>query len=160
MKNKFKIAIIGSGTMGNGIAHVSAQSGFHTTLVDIDKNQLNKALQNINFNLDRQINKKVISEIDKKNTLNKAQQDFKDNYVTTSVYNRSKAIYQAYPLLPSGVNANLAITNATNDEVRQVAQQTYRTQALQDNEYGRVPEGFFTKLKSLNYLKTTTIILK
>ena len=84
---------------------------------------------------------------DKKNTLNKAQQDFKDNYVTTSVYNRSKAIYQAYPLLPSGVNANLAITNATNDEVRQVAQQTYRTQALQDNEYGRVPEGFFTKLK-------------
>ena len=51
MKNKFKIAIIGSGTMGNGIAHVSAQSGFHTTLVDIDKNQLNKALQNINFNL-------------------------------------------------------------------------------------------------------------
>ena len=71
MKNKFKIAIIGSGTMGNGIAHVSAQSGFHTTLVDIDKNQLDKASQNINFNLDRQINKKVISEIDKKNTLNK-----------------------------------------------------------------------------------------
>ena len=71
MKNKFKIAIIGSGTMGNGIAHVSAQSGFHTTLVDIDKNQLNKALHNINFNLDRQINKKVISETDKKNTLNK-----------------------------------------------------------------------------------------
>ena len=40
MIQNFKIAVIGSGTMGNGIAHVFAQSGFKTLLVDIDKNEL------------------------------------------------------------------------------------------------------------------------
>ena len=42
MTENFKISVIGSGTMGNGIAHVFAQSGFKTLLIDIDKNQLNK----------------------------------------------------------------------------------------------------------------------
>ena len=60
MNDKFKIAVIGSGTMGNGIAHVSAQSGFKTLLIDIDENQLKKALESINVNLDRQIKKKNI----------------------------------------------------------------------------------------------------
>jgi 3-hydroxybutyryl-CoA dehydrogenase len=70
MNNEFKIAVIGSGTMGNGIAHVSAQSGFKTLLVDIDKNQLKKALEAIDINLDRQIKKKNISQDEKINTLN------------------------------------------------------------------------------------------
>ena len=70
MDKDFKIAIIGSGTMGNGIAHVSAQSGFQTLLVDINQDQLNKALSTIEKNLDRQINKNIISESDKKNILN------------------------------------------------------------------------------------------
>ena len=38
MIENFKIAVIGSGTMGNGIAHTAAQSGFKTLLIDIDKN--------------------------------------------------------------------------------------------------------------------------
>ena len=46
MDKNFKIAVIGSGTMGNGIAHVCAQSGFNTLLVDINQAQLNKALSN------------------------------------------------------------------------------------------------------------------
>ena len=54
MIENFKISVIGSGTMGNGIAHVFAQSGFKTLLIDIDKNQLNKALSTIRLNLDRQ----------------------------------------------------------------------------------------------------------
>tara|TARA_B110000263_G_scaffold216969_1_gene202798 strand:+ start:3082 stop:3936 length:855 start_codon:yes stop_codon:yes gene_type:complete len=70
MKKDLKIAIIGSGTMGNGIAHVSSQSGFKTTLVDINKDQLDKALSIINSNLDRQIKKNIISSIDKENTIN------------------------------------------------------------------------------------------
>ena len=70
MNNEFKIAVIGSGTMGNGIAHVSAQSGFKTLLIDIDENQLKKALESININLDRQIKKKNISQEEKINTLN------------------------------------------------------------------------------------------
>ena len=66
MIENFKIAVIGSGTMGNGIAHVAAQSGFETLLVDINEDQLKKALSTIEKNLDRQINKSIISESDKK----------------------------------------------------------------------------------------------
>jgi len=70
MNKNFKIAVIGSGTMGNGIAHIAAKSGFKTTLVDINKNQLDKALSVIHSNLDRQIKKNIISLIDKENTIN------------------------------------------------------------------------------------------
>ena len=65
MNNEFKIAVIGSGTMGNGIAHVSAQSGFKTLLIDIDENQLKKALEAIDINLDRQIKKKTFLKMRK-----------------------------------------------------------------------------------------------
>ena len=70
MVQNFKIAVIGSGTMGNGIAHVTAQSGFQTLLIDINKAQLNKALSTIKKNLDRQINKNIISESDRANIIN------------------------------------------------------------------------------------------
>ena len=70
MIKNFKIAVIGSGTMGNGIAHVSAQSGFQTLLIDVNEGQLDKALYTIGKNLDRQINKTIISKSDKKNILN------------------------------------------------------------------------------------------
>lgn len=66
MKN---IAVIGSGTMGNGIAHVFAQFGYKVALIDISQDALNKALTTIEKNLDRQIKKELISEEDKKATL-------------------------------------------------------------------------------------------
>ncbi len=69
MVKDFKIAVIGSGTMGNGIAHVAGQSGFRTLLIDINEDQLNKALHTIEKNLDRQINKNIISKSDKENIL-------------------------------------------------------------------------------------------
>tara|TARA_B100000614_G_scaffold88701_3_gene80370 strand:- start:1883 stop:2737 length:855 start_codon:yes stop_codon:yes gene_type:complete len=65
MNENFKIAIIGSGTMGNGITHVSAQSGFRTLMIDIDQIQLDKALLTIEKNLNRQTNKNIISDDDK-----------------------------------------------------------------------------------------------
>jgi len=64
------ITVIGAGTMGNGIAHVFAQSGFKVTLVDISDNALEKAIATITKNLDRMINKEKISAQDKENTLN------------------------------------------------------------------------------------------
>lgn len=66
MKN---IAVIGSGTMGNGIAHVFAQTGYQVALIDISEEALKKALGTIEKNLDRQIKKELISEDDKKTTL-------------------------------------------------------------------------------------------
>jgi 3-hydroxybutyryl-CoA dehydrogenase len=64
-----QISVIGAGTMGNGIAHVFAQQGFKVSLVDVNKVQLEKALQTISKNLDRQIAKAAITEADKTATL-------------------------------------------------------------------------------------------
>ena len=56
------VTVIGAGTMGNGIAHVFAQSGFNVNIVDVSKEQLEKALATIQKNLDRQVAKGTISE--------------------------------------------------------------------------------------------------
>ena len=63
------IAVIGAGTMGNGIAHVFAQKGFKINLIDTQPAALDKAISTIQKNLDRQIAKGVISPADKTNTL-------------------------------------------------------------------------------------------
>ena len=68
MKN---IAVIGSGTMGNGIAHAFAQHGFNVSLVDINASALDRALKNIAANLDRQLKKSAIDEAAKTATLNR-----------------------------------------------------------------------------------------
>ena len=64
-----QIAVIGSGTMGNGIAHVFAQSGFRVNLVDISGDALSKALKTIEKNLDRMLAKGKIDEATKDATL-------------------------------------------------------------------------------------------
>jgi 3-hydroxybutyryl-CoA dehydrogenase len=66
MKN---IVVIGSGTMGNGIAHVFAQYGFNVALVDISADALNRAIQTIAKNLDRQVSKGILDEAGKNKTL-------------------------------------------------------------------------------------------
>jgi len=63
------IAVIGGGTMGNGIAHVCAQAGFGVTLVDMRQDLLDRAVGIIAKNLDRQVKKEVISPSDKEATL-------------------------------------------------------------------------------------------
>lgn len=66
MKN---IAVIGAGTMGNGIAHTFAQSGFQVQLIDISQESLDRGMATIAKNLDRMVAKERISEDDKKTTL-------------------------------------------------------------------------------------------
>ena len=66
MKN---IAVIGAGTMGNGIAHVFAQSGYQVNLIDISTEALDKALATIEKNLDRMVAKEKITEENKQSTL-------------------------------------------------------------------------------------------
>ncbi len=68
MKN---ITVIGAGTMGNGIAHVFAQHGYHTTIVDISEKALEKAMATIDNNLWRMVAKEKISEEDKINTISR-----------------------------------------------------------------------------------------
>lgn len=75
MKN---IAVIGAGTMGNGIAHTFAQFGYKVQLIDISEASLKRGMETITKNLDRMVAKEKITEEDKQNTL--------DNlYTTTSI---------------------------------------------------------------------------
>ena len=66
MKN---IAVIGAGTMGNGIAHSFAQFNFKVNLIDISAESLEKGMATISNNLDRMVSREKISEDDKNNTL-------------------------------------------------------------------------------------------
>ncbi|MEJ6792462.1 MAG: 3-hydroxybutyryl-CoA dehydrogenase [Lacinutrix sp.] len=66
MKN---VAVIGAGTMGNGIAHTFAQSGFKVQLIDISEDSLKKGLATISKNLDRMVAKERITEVEKAETL-------------------------------------------------------------------------------------------
>lgn len=66
MKN---IAVIGAGTMGNGIAHVFAQHGYKVKLIDLSEDNLQRAMETIGKNLDRMLAKEKISEADKNSTL-------------------------------------------------------------------------------------------
>ncbi|HLW43521.1 MAG TPA: 3-hydroxyacyl-CoA dehydrogenase NAD-binding domain-containing protein, partial [Candidatus Acidoferrales bacterium] len=63
------IAVIGAGTMGNGIAHVFAKAGYSVILRDVDQKYLDRALDTIGKNLDREVKKAKIAEADKSATL-------------------------------------------------------------------------------------------
>ena len=90
------IAVIGAGTMGNGIAHTFAQFGYNVSLIDISQDSLDRGIATISKNLDRMVAKEKISDEDKNNTLNN---------ITT------------YTLLEDGASkANLVIEAATENE--------------------------------------------
>ena len=69
MSEKIRIGIVGSGTMGNGIAHVFAINGYSVSIVDISKEILENAINTIGNNMQRQCNKNIISNDDMKNAL-------------------------------------------------------------------------------------------
>ena len=84
MKN---IAVIGAGTMGNGIAHTFAQSGFNVKLIDISEKSLDKGMATIAANLDRMVAKGTITEEDKHRTIGNiiTYTDMKDGVVNVDL---------------------------------------------------------------------------
>src|SRR5258706_14740707 len=64
-----KVGVIGSGQMGNGIAHVAALAGFDVVLNDVSLDRLKSAMATINGNLSRQVSKKIITEDARKQEL-------------------------------------------------------------------------------------------
>ncbi len=89
------VTVIGSGTMGNGIAHTFAQNSFKVSLVDISSESLTRAMQTISGNLDRQIKKGIIDQDVKATTL---------NHITTFT-----------DLKEGAINADLVIEAATEN---------------------------------------------
>src|ERR1700678_3213354 len=59
------VAVLGAGTMGNGIAHVFARSGYRVILRDVEKKYLDRGIETITKNLDREVKKGKITEADK-----------------------------------------------------------------------------------------------
>src|SRR3954451_14524426 len=66
-----KVGVIGSGQMGNGIAHVAALAGFDVVLNDISADRLKSAMATVNGNLSRQVTKKIITEDARKQALDR-----------------------------------------------------------------------------------------
>ena len=66
-----RVGVIGAGTMGNGIAHVFARSGYEVVLCDIEQRFLDKGLATIEKNLDREVSKDKITAEDKVSALNR-----------------------------------------------------------------------------------------
>src|SRR3979411_1172828 len=66
-----KVGVIGSGQMGNGIAHVAALAGYHVVLNDLSADLLKAAMATINGNLSRQVSKKIITEDARKQALDR-----------------------------------------------------------------------------------------
>jgi len=73
------IGVIGGGTMGNGIAHVAAKSGFQVLLYDIEQHLLDRSIQTIDRNLDREVAKSRISPEDKSAALSRIVPVTKDS---------------------------------------------------------------------------------
>ena len=84
--DEYKISIIGSGTMGNGIAHVFALHGYSVTLVDVSDDILEKALSTIKKNMERQVKKEIISQPD-------MEKAFSEIRVTTELEKVSDSLF-------------------------------------------------------------------
>ncbi|SNZ00684.1 3-hydroxyacyl-CoA dehydrogenase family protein [Flagellimonas pacifica] len=128
------IAVIGAGTMGNGIAHVFAQNGFEVNLIDIAQVSLDKGLATIAKNLDRMISKGIIEEGVKNNTLGnittftdlkKGVQ--KTDLVVEAATENLETKLQIFKNLDEICNANsILATNTSSISITQIAAATQR----------------------------------
>lgn len=89
-----KVAVIGGGTMGNGIAHVFAMKEFDVYLTEMNEVLFNKALSTISGNLDRQIKKQLITEADKSKILNNITKVIGVENIPTDINLIIEAIYE------------------------------------------------------------------
>lgn len=131
MKN---IAVIGAGTMGNGIAHTFAQSGFTVKLIDISEASLERGMKTIATNLDRMVAKGTITEEDKHKTISNiiTYTDMKDGVVgvdlvveaaTENINLKLKIFEQLEELTESNV---ILATNTSSISITQIAAATKR----------------------------------
>jgi 3-hydroxybutyryl-CoA dehydrogenase len=131
MKN---IAVIGAGTMGNGIAHTFAQSGFTVKLIDISEASLERGMKTIANNLDRMVAKGTITEEDKHKTIGNiiTYTDMKDGVVgvdlvveaaTENVNLKLKIFEQLEELTDKNV---ILATNTSSISITQIAASTKR----------------------------------
>jgi 3-hydroxybutyryl-CoA dehydrogenase len=129
-----RITVIGAGTMGNGIAHVFAQNGYSVSLCDVSQESLDRAMNTIAGNLDRQLKKELIDEQGKQLTLNNiktytqlseaaAQADLVVEAATENVDLKLKIFKQMDEVAPAGC---ILATNTSSISITKVAAVTVR----------------------------------
>ena len=106
-----KVAVIGGGTMGNGITHVFALNNFNVSLVEVSEELYNRAIGTITKNLDRQVKKEVIKEEEKENTL-------KNISKVIGVDNTPKDVDLVIEAVYENKDVKLSIFNKLNDLVK------------------------------------------
>jgi 3-hydroxybutyryl-CoA dehydrogenase len=132
------VTVIGAGTMGNGIAHVFAQFGFSVTLVDVSAAQLEKAVQTIGKNLDRQVSKGTLAETQKQETLARlstatdlaagvSKADLVVEAATENIDLKLKIFAQADAAAPAGA---ILATNTSSISITRIASVTKRPEGV------------------------------
>jgi 3-hydroxybutyryl-CoA dehydrogenase len=127
------VAVLGAGTMGNGIAHVFARGGFRVILRDIDQKYLDRALDTIGKNLDREVKKAKISEAEKAAALGRlqavtdigalAEADFAVEAVPEQLDLKLRVLKDADAVLRAGVTL---ASNTSSISITALAAQTSR----------------------------------
>ena len=127
------VAVLGAGTMGNGIAHVFARSGYHVILRDIEKRFLDRGLETISKNLDREVKKGKAAEGDKAAALARIEPttelskltaaDFAVEAVPEQLDLKVRVLQEADAVLRTGV---ILATNTSSISITQLAAQTSR----------------------------------
>lgn len=132
------IAVIGAGTMGNGIAHVFAQNGFNVALVDVSEQQLERAVNTISRNLDRQLQKGTIDAATKEAALQRIetfttigagvqQADLIIEAATENTELKLKIFQQLDEHAPAGC---ILATNTSSISITKIASATQRPQQV------------------------------
>ncbi|HLV94791.1 MAG TPA: 3-hydroxybutyryl-CoA dehydrogenase [Candidatus Acidoferrales bacterium] len=127
------VAVLGAGTMGNGIAHVFARSGYNVILRDVEKRFLDRGLETIGKNLDREVKKGKIAEVDKAASLARidattdmsklAAADFAVEAVPEQLELKIRVLREADAALRPGV---ILASNTSSISITQLAAQTSR----------------------------------
>ncbi len=127
------VGVIGSGTMGNGIAHVFAQTGYDVRLLDINETFLQKGMATITKNLDRQVKKERITESDKDATLARIKpttvmQELADcDFVVEAATENREVKFQLFRDLDAILKPGVILSSNTSSiSITEIATQTSR----------------------------------
>ncbi|MCF8260400.1 MAG: 3-hydroxybutyryl-CoA dehydrogenase [Melioribacteraceae bacterium] len=170
-----KISVIGAGTMGNGIAHVFAQNGFSVNLVDIKKEYVEKAVQTISKNLDRQVKKEIIDDEQKNFALDNitgvvgVENTPPDtNLVIEAVSENYQIKRKVWETLQSVINAEaIFASNTSSISITELASGTRPEKFIGMHFMNPVPvmklveiiRGYSTSLKTFETIKSLTEII-
>jgi len=132
-----RVAVVGAGTMGNGIAHVFAQNGYEVTLIDVEPGFLDRALNTIQKNLNRQLKKETISEEEMQATLGRIatatelETASEADLVIEAVTENPEVKFDLYRRLDKIVPPEVVIgSNTSSISITEIAAQTGRADKI------------------------------